>query len=179
MLQVRNFCYTMFLICGSLLSLLVTFLPWVLIYFWPCHLLMLTWLKCVSHSVMPVFFCVYFGFTVCQSITWHTLHQTPPSGTLSGPVDQGQVCLEDTGLDSHWWSWSNRIRHEDRRLWHSSHNTQYHIFKPLSKWLPNCRRHIEGSGSEEKGTQTFLKVILSFFSFAQIKIRSSCKQPKL
>lgn len=110
-------------------------------------------------------------------LTWHTLHQTPPSGTLSGPVDQGQVCLEDTGLNSHWWSWSNRIRHEDRRLWHSSHNTQYHIFKPLSKWLPNCRRHIEGSGSEEKGTQTFLKVIL-FFLFLLHKLKS-CKQPKL
>jgi len=32
----------------------------------------------------------YFGFTVSQSITWH---RTPPSGTLSGPVEQGQVYL--------------------------------------------------------------------------------------
>lgn len=131
-LQVCNFCYYVFNIWVVFVTL-VTFLPWALIYFCPCHLLMLTGLKCVSHSFMPAFLAVYFGFTVSQSITWHTLHQTPPSGTLSGPVDQGQVCLEDTGLDSHWWSWSNRIRHDDRRLWHSGHNTQYHIFKPYSQ----------------------------------------------
>lgn len=54
------------------------------------------------------FYCVFTCYSPLHS-------ETPPPGTSSGLVNQGQVCLEDTGLDSHW-SWSNRIGHEDRRL---------------------------------------------------------------
>ncbi len=92
MLEFGNFATTFF-ISGAFLSQCVFALNRVLIYessfifdpavYTEAH-------SNASHSVRAVFFSILLSFTVSQSIKWHSLRQTPPSGTLLDLLTKGR-----------------------------------------------------------------------------------------